>query len=89
MLTDPGDFVIDPFACSCVIGEVADLLNRTWTCVELLEDYVEGAKGRFAVDEKVALANGNAEKFYRLTRPALILDNWKTLTGWVTMIYST
>lgn len=44
-------------------------LNRTWTCVELLEDYVKGAKARYAVDEKVALANGYAAKFNRLTRP--------------------
>ena len=72
MLTDPGDFVFDPFAGSCVTGEVADRLNRTWTCVEMLEDYVEGAKGRFAVDEKAAQANGNTEKFYRLARPGLL-----------------
>ncbi len=72
MLTDPGDSIIDPFAGSCITGEVAERLKRNWICVELLEDYVEGAKGRFAVDEKAAQANGNTEKFYRLARPGLL-----------------
>jgi DNA methylase len=72
MLTDPGDSIIDPFAGSCITGEVAERLNRIWICVELLEDYVEGAKGRFTVDEKAAQANGNTEKFYRLARPGLL-----------------
>src|SRR6266700_5625995 len=47
MLTDPGDLVIDPFAGSCVTGEVAERLNRRWICAELSEDYVESARGRF------------------------------------------
>ncbi|MCB9639068.1 MAG: site-specific DNA-methyltransferase [Myxococcales bacterium] len=47
MLTDVGDLVLDPFAGSCVTGEVAERLQRNWTCVEIMEDYVEGAKLRF------------------------------------------
>ena len=46
-LTDPDDLVVDPFAGSCVTGEVAERLGRRWICVELLEDYLQGAKGRF------------------------------------------
>jgi DNA modification methylase len=72
MLTDPGDSIIDPFAGSCITGEVAERLNRNWICVEVLEDYVEGAKGRFAIVEKAAPANGNSEKFYKLARPGLL-----------------
>jgi DNA modification methylase len=47
MLTDPGDLVIDPFAGSCVTGEVAERLGRRWICSELREDYVAGGLGRF------------------------------------------
>ncbi|HYB01706.1 MAG TPA: site-specific DNA-methyltransferase [Ktedonobacteraceae bacterium] len=72
MLTDPGDSVIDPFAGSCITGEVAERLNRNWICVEILEDYVEGAKARFATVEKADPVNGNSEKFYKLARPGLL-----------------
>ena len=34
MLTDPGDLVFDPFAGSCVTGEVADRLKRKWICCD-------------------------------------------------------
>jgi DNA modification methylase len=47
MLTDKGDLVVDPFGGSCVTGEVAERLKRKWLCSELLEDYVQGAVGRF------------------------------------------
>ena len=47
MLTDEGDNILDPFAGSCATGEVCERLNRKWTCVELLSDYLEGALGRF------------------------------------------
>lgn len=47
MLTDEGDLVIDPFAGSCVTGEVAERLRRKWICIELREDYLKGALGRF------------------------------------------
>ena len=47
MLTDPGDTVFDPFAGSCVTGEVCERLDRQWICCELEQEYVEGAKGRF------------------------------------------
>lgn len=47
MLTDPGDKVLDPFAGSCVTGEVCERMARRWVCCELDQEYVEGAKGRF------------------------------------------
>jgi site-specific DNA-methyltransferase (cytosine-N4-specific) len=43
MLTDPGDLVIDPFAGSCVTGEVAERLGRRWVCCEVLGEYAQGA----------------------------------------------
>jgi site-specific DNA-methyltransferase (cytosine-N4-specific) len=47
MLTDENDFVFDPFGGSCVTGEVCERLNRWWLCCEIVEEYIEGAKGRF------------------------------------------
>ena len=47
MLTDRDDLVLDPFAGSCVTGEVCERLKRKWICVDLVEDYLEGALGRF------------------------------------------
>lgn len=48
MLTDREDTVLDPFAGSCVTGEVAESLRRRWLCCELDEQYLKGARGRFA-----------------------------------------
>jgi site-specific DNA-methyltransferase (cytosine-N4-specific) len=47
MLTNPGDVVLDPFSGSCVTGMVSERLRRKWTCVELSEEYLRGALGRF------------------------------------------
>lgn len=47
MLTDKNDLVVDPFAGSCVTGEVAEALNRRWICCELSEEYLKGARARF------------------------------------------
>ena len=47
MLTNKGDIVFDPFGGSCVTGETAERLGRKWTCCDLDEGYVKGAKGRF------------------------------------------
>ena len=75
MLTDPGDLVIDPFAGSCVTGEVAERLDRNWICSELSSDYVAGAMGRFVVDEDPA---PRVERFYKLARPGLL---WEGVDG--------
>ena len=52
MLTEPGDFVVDPFAGSCVTGEVCERTKRRWVCVEIVEDYCDTALGRFIRDPK-------------------------------------
>ena len=72
MLTDSDDLVIDPFAGSCVTGEVAERLKRRWVCAELREDYVESALSRFTDGDKAVASNGNAEKYYKLARPGLL-----------------
>lgn len=46
-LTRPGDTVLDPFAGSNVVGEVAEHLRRRWISVELNEEYVIGSAFRF------------------------------------------
>ena len=46
-LTDTSDLVVDPFAGSCVTGEVAESLGRRWICCELSLDYLRGARSRF------------------------------------------
>ena len=52
MLSDPGDLVLDPFAGSCVTGEVAERLGRRWICCEMSEDYLAGAIGRFEPESR-------------------------------------
>lgn len=76
MLTDPGDIVVDPFAGSCVTGEVAERLGRKWLCVELIEDYLKGALGRFEHDGE---ANGKSSVgaehegiYYRVPHPGIL-----------------
>ena len=75
MLTDPGDLVVDPFAGSCVTGEVCERLRRHWTCIELLEEYCEAAQGRF--DRKnppvKPVANPDDDSnYYRVPRPGIL-----------------
>jgi DNA modification methylase len=83
MLTDPGDLVIDPFAGSCVTGQVAEGLRRKWACCELREEFLEGALGRFQngpSDEQRTFfpaANGNGKRTsYRLFHPAVVWEEF-------------
>ncbi len=70
MLTDEGDLVVDPFAGSCVTGEVCDRLKRRWICSELRRDYLEGALGRFIeVDGKAPGLPKREPTEYRVARP--------------------
>lgn len=84
MLTDTDDVIIDPFAGSCVTGEVAERLQRRWICVELRSDYVEGSLGRFKErNDSAASANNSKEpeKFYKLARPGLLWNGALSLWG--------
>jgi len=46
-LTNENDSVLDPFGGSCVVGEACENLNRKWICIEIVEEYLKGAKFRF------------------------------------------
>lgn len=74
MLTDPGDFVVDPFGGSCVTGEVCERLQRQWACIELSEDYLNGALGRFVSPPapRAASAPDDDSAHYRLPRPGVL-----------------
>jgi DNA modification methylase len=71
-LTDPGDLVFDPFAGSCVTGEVAERLSRRWICSEIERVYLEGACGRFQANA-MPKSNGSREPtVYKIRRPGLL-----------------
>lgn len=71
MLTDEGDLVFDPFAGSCVVGEVSERLGRKWICCELERDYVSGAQGRFKKRIQKESQNGD-DTFYKLYNPSAL-----------------
>jgi len=50
LCTKPGDAVLDPFAGSNVTGEAAERLARRWIAIELAQEYVDGSRFRFTVD---------------------------------------
>jgi site-specific DNA-methyltransferase (cytosine-N4-specific) len=80
MLTDPGDHVLDPFAGSCVTGEVAERLGRKWLCVEIREDYLKGSLARFDREahepNQTELFGGKgtnkSDSAYRIFRPGAL-----------------
>ncbi len=75
MATDPGDVILDPFAGSCVTGEVAERLDRKWICTEIVESYLRGAKGRFEQMRKISKSNHpkrEADGYYRVPHPGLL-----------------
>ena len=65
MLTDIDDNVLDPFAGSCVAGEVCERLQRRWTCCETVEEYILGARGRFS-EEARANPKKNEPTHYKI-----------------------
>ena len=75
-LTDVGDTVIDPFAGSCVTGEVAERLGRNWICVDVDHNdmYLKGARGRF-VERAVRPSGHSTRGHYVITRPGLLWDD--------------
>ena len=82
MLSDPGDLVIDPFAGSCVTGEVCERLSRKWACIEILREYCEAALGRFERDSseaaKPVISPDDPSNYYRVARPGIL---WNGETG--------
>jgi len=75
MLTDPGDLVFDPFAGSCVTGEVAERLKRRWICCDNVKEYLTGALGRFENGEATLFPDLPETKpakeiFYRICHPS-------------------
>lgn len=79
MLTDEGDFVVDPFAGSCVTGEVCERIKRRWVCVEMVEEYLLGASARFAGRSPNGSVHSEQDEksYYKIPRPGL-LWNGKT-----------
>jgi DNA modification methylase len=71
MLTDKGDFVLDPFAGSCVTGEVAERLNRKWICLEIIKEYLESAISRFNGE---ILDRKRKTLTYKLSHPASLWE---------------
>lgn len=74
MLTDAGDRVIDPFAGSCVTGEVCERLGRRWMCIEKLHAYCQTALGRFDQEHGGMPSESDASSDtsgdgYRIPRP--------------------
>ncbi len=83
MLTDAGDFVIDPFAGSCVTGEVCERLGRQWMCAEIMAEPLQGALGRFISNTEKDTAtsqranNSSADEYYKIARPGMLWDAMK------------
>lgn len=80
MLSDPGDIVMDPFAGSCVTGEVAERLARRWVCIELIEEYLKGALGRFKRPPAAKYDDNPDDKnnYYRVPHPGIL---WNGVHG--------
>ena len=78
LATDPGDLVLDPFGGSCVTGEVAERLGRRWICIEVAEEYLRGARGRFEESEqRCGTPRGSrkaGEGYYRIPHPGLLWE---------------
>jgi site-specific DNA-methyltransferase (cytosine-N4-specific) len=75
MLTDIGDIVFDPFAGSCVTGEAAERLERRWVCSDNVEEYLQGALGRFESRGTLfPLPQQTKEIFYRLAHPSASIN---------------
>lgn len=74
MLTDPGDTVVDPFAGSCVTGEVAERLQRQWVCIDVVAEYLDGGLARFNAGNGVTEGRDKRAIQYRISHPAAAWD---------------
>ena len=76
MLTETGDFVVDPFGGSCVTGEVCERTSRRWECIELIQEYCETAIGRFVREQQQLIKHvpnpKNPSNYYRVPRPGIL-----------------
>lgn len=79
MLTEKGDLVVDPFAGSCVTGEVCQRLRRRWICADLVEEYLQGAIARFlrpanqlAFVAPTFKQESDDSTYYRIPRPGIL-----------------
>lgn len=72
MLTDKGDVVLDPFAGSCITGEVAERLQRQWVCSELVEEYLLGAVGRFDRPDDTEQTKSTTRMSYSVSNSAYL-----------------
>lgn len=75
LLTDSGDTVLDPFAGSCVTGEVCEHLQRKWICCEIEKNYIEGAKGRFDKENLTQLNGKNDPISYSIYSSSALWDS--------------
>lgn len=78
MLTNPGDLVLDPFAGSCVTGQVCERLGRKWICMEIVREYLEGALSRFRTkphdSANAKSRKSNESDFYKIPRPGILWE---------------
>lgn len=70
LTTDDDDLVVDPFAGSCVTGEVCERLDRRWICIEMEEEYLRGARARF--DAQAESQKSSSAEQYRIPRPGVL-----------------
>ena len=72
MLTDLDDLVVDPFAGSCVTGEVCERLGRRWVCVDLCEEYLQGAVARFGGEPARGSMKPAKARVYQVPHPGVM-----------------
>ena len=74
LLTDRNDIVFDPFAGSCVTGEVAEKLGRQWICGEIEQEYLKGAWGRFDNEPSVLIPQSTSKgsTVYEVPKPGAL-----------------
>ena len=59
LCTDAGDIVLDPFAGSNMTGYVAETMGRRWIAFELVKEYLEASKFRFALPHENKKESGD------------------------------
>jgi len=72
MLTDKNDVVVDPFAGSCVTGEVCERLERKWVCIDVSDEYLMGAIGRFNNNVVGNIREKELATYYKVPHPGIL-----------------